>query len=101
MRLLLLVCIGRHSTGLIGIKRQNDKFQACIVLCGDARRFSGGTRHGPQVAHVFREGRKVEVEGGIDFTAAVFDEETGKRCILKEEQIDTVTKKPVMECTHK
>ena len=60
-----------------------------------------GRRNGPQVAHVLREGRKVEVEGGIDFTDAVFDEDAGKMCILKEEEIDTLTKKPVMECTHK
>ena len=68
-----------------------------------ASRFGAVTRHGhgPQVAHVLREGRKVEVEGGIDFTDAVFDEDAGKMCILKEEEIDTLTKKPVMECTHK
>ena len=68
-----------------------------------ASRLGGLKRHGhgPQVAHVLREGRKVEVEGGIDFTDAVFDEDAGKMCILKEEEIDTLTKKPVMECTHK
>ena len=72
-------------------------------MFGHASRFGVVPRHGhgPQVAHVLREGRKVEVEGGIDFTDAVFDEEAGKMCILKEEEIDTLTKKPVMECTHK
>ena len=58
-------------------------------------------RRGPQVAHLVREGRKVEVEGGIDFTNAEFDEESGKRCFMEEVEVDTITKQPVMECTHK
>ena len=53
------------------------------------------------MAHVVREGRKVEVEGGIDFTNAEFDEESGKRCFMEEVEVDTITKQPVMECTHK
>ena len=57
--------------------------------------------HGPQAAHVLREGRKIEVQGGIDFSDAEYDEEVGKMCVLKEEEIDTITKKPIMECTHK
>ena len=48
-----------------------------------------------------REGKKVEVEGGIDFTDAVFDEESGKMCIMKEVEVDTMNKQPVLKCTHK
>ena len=56
---------------------------------------------GPQRAHLLREGKKVEVKGGVDFTDAVFDEESGRRCIKREVEVDTMNKQPVLECTHK
>ena len=48
-----------------------------------------------------REGRRIEVLGGIDFSQAEFDPESGKRCVDKEIEVDTLTKKPVLECTHR
>ena len=56
---------------------------------------------GPQKASLLREGRRIEVMGGIDFSQAEFDEESGKRCILKEVEVDSLTKEPILECTHK
>ena len=56
---------------------------------------------GSQVAHVVREGRRLEVQGGIDFSNAEFDEELGKMCILKDVEVDTLNKEPILQCTHK
>ena len=55
---------------------------------------------GAQIAHLVREGRKVEVQGGIDFSNAEFDEESGKMCILKNVEVDSLNKKPILQCTH-
>jgi hypothetical protein len=41
------------------------------------------------------------VKAGIDFSTAVFDEAVGKRCITKEEEVDSVERLKVLECTHK
>ena len=41
------------------------------------------------------------IPGGVDFSKAEFDEETGKRCVLKEEEVESVEKEPILECTHK
>ena len=48
-----------------------------------------------------REGRRLEVQGGIDFSNAEFDEESGKMCILKDVEVDTLNKEPILQCTHK
>ena len=40
-------------------------------------------------------------EGGIDFTGCENDPDTGRCCITKEDQITTLTKDPILECTHK
>ena len=68
-----------------------------IVICkGD--QFQGV---GPRKARVLKDGKMVDVKGGLDFGKAVFDEEMGKRCILREEEIETVEKTPILECTHR
>ena len=59
------------------------------------------SKAGPQKTSLLREGRRIEVMGGIDFSQAEFDEESGKRCILKEVEVDTLNKEPILECTHK
>ena len=46
-----------------------------------------------------RDGRALEVEGGIDFSRAERDPATGRMCVLEEQQVDTLVKKPVLECT--
>ena len=52
-------------------------------------------------ARVLRNGKMVDVKGGLDFEKAIFDEEMGKRCILREEEIETVEKTPILKCTHR
>ena len=56
---------------------------------------------GHQRAHLVREGKKVEVMGGIDFSTAAFDEDSGKMCVVKEVEVATLNKEPLLECTHK
>ena len=58
-------------------------------------------REGIRKARVLRDGKMEEVTGGLDFGKAVFDEEIGKRCILKEEEVERMEKTPIMEFTHK
>ena len=43
----------------------------------------------------------VEVEGGVDFSLATRDPESGKLCVLEEKEVDTMLKKPILECTHR
>ena len=43
----------------------------------------------------------VEVEGGVDFSQAKRDPESGKLCVLEEKEVDTLLKKPILECTHR
>ena len=39
--------------------------------------------------------------GGIDFTGCTVDPSSGMCCVLKEEQMTTLEKDPILECTHK
>ena len=49
-----------------------------------------------------REGKQVEQNTGvIDFSGATLDEETGRMCVIKEEEIQSLVKEPILECTHK
>jgi hypothetical protein len=50
-----------------------------------------------------RTGRQLgeAAPGAIDFRNAEFDPETGKRCVFKEESVESVEKEPILECTHK
>ena len=43
----------------------------------------------------------VEVEDGVDFSQAKRDPESGKLCVLEEKEVDTLLKKPILECTHR
>ena len=58
-------------------------------------------RSGPRKARLLKEGRVFDVPGGLDFSNAVFDEKLGKLCMEKEEEIESVEKRPILECTHK
>ena len=62
-------------------------------------RSSEGRSH--QRVTLRRDGRALEVEGGIDFSRAERDPATGRMCVLEEQQVDTLVKKPVLECTHR
>ena len=52
------------------------------------------------MTHLVREGRKVEVQGGIDFSSAQLDEQSGKKCIVKNVEVDSLNKEPILQCTH-
>ena len=56
---------------------------------------------GPTKATLYRDGKAIDIQGGIDFRDAVFDEEMGKRCILKQEVIETIDRSPILECMHR
>ena len=62
---------------------------------------TGELKSGPRKAKLFRDGRVFDVPGGLDFTNAVFNEKLGKLCMEKEEQIESIEKKPILECNHK
>jgi hypothetical protein len=42
-----------------------------------------------------------QVEGGIDFSLAERDPDTGRLCVLEERLVETMVKKPTLECTHR
>jgi len=50
-----------------------------------------------------REGRQDDgaVQGGVDFSGCVEDPETGLCCVDKTEEVTTLKKDPILECTHK
>ena len=58
-------------------------------------------RSGPRKAKLSRGGRVFDVPGGLDFSNAVFNEKLGKLCMEKEEEIESIEKNPVLECSHK
>jgi hypothetical protein len=70
-----------------------------LVRQGRRGRRLGGRRQ--------RQGRQeaeesaAEIQGGVDFSGCVDDEETGLCCVEKEETIKTIQKDPILECTHK
>jgi len=41
------------------------------------------------------------VVGGIDFSRASFDPETGKQCVIEEDEVESIEKEPILECNHK
>lgn len=50
-----------------------------------------------------RRGRQEtgKIQGGIDFTGCQDDPDTGFCCITKDEEITSLQKDPILECTHK
>ena len=49
-----------------------------------------------------RKVRQIEPPyGGIDFSNAVVDPETGQKCVIKSEEIESVAKDPILSCVHK
>ena len=55
----------------------------------------------PVKATLIRDGKALSVQGGLDFSDAVFDAKLGKRCIVKEEKLETVERTPILECKHR
>jgi len=57
---------------------------------------------GDLAGHEHREGRQSDkVQGGVDFTGCTTDPDTGFCCIDKDEEIISLQKDPILECTHK
>ena len=54
-----------------------------------------------QLARAGRQQEEDGVQGGFDFSGCVEDPETGLCCVEKEEEITTLKKEPILECTHK
>ena len=54
-----------------------------------------------QLARAGRQQEEEGVQGGFDFSGCVEDPETGLCCVEKEEEITTLKKEPILECTHK
>merc|ERR1712012_108497 len=54
-----------------------------------------------QLARVGRQEDDGAVPGGIDFSGCQEDPETGLCCVEKEEEVTTLKKEPILECTHK
>jgi len=43
-----------------------------------------------------------EIQGSaIDFSQAQFDPDTGLMCVIKEEEVESIQKEPILECKHK
>ncbi len=47
-----------------------------------------------------RRGRQVQ-GASVDFSNAVLDPESGKQCVLKEDEVESLQKEPILECQHK
>ena len=41
------------------------------------------------------------IPGGVDFSGCVQDQNTGLCCVDKIEEVTTLQKDPILECTHK
>merc|ERR1712066_588799 len=68
---------------------------------------SGGHVHNHQHDHetgLARSGRQEDggaVQGGVDFSGCQTDPETGLCCVEREEEVTSIEKEPILECTHK
>ena len=58
-------------------------------------------KRGPLKAILYRGGKAIQVKGGLDFTNALYDTATGRGCIEKEEEIESVERAPILQCNHK
>merc|ERR1712166_1314077 len=72
-----------------------------LVRQGRRGRRLGGRRQQGRQGRQEAEESAAEIQGGVDFSGCVDDEETGLCCVEKEETITTVQKDPILECTHK
>merc|ERR1712223_1007877 len=68
---------------------------------------SGSHVHDHQHDHetgLVRRGRQEDggtVQGGVDFSGCQTDPETGLCCVEREEEVTSIEKEPILECTHK
>ena len=78
-----------------------------LVLAGLGLALAGADFVGHNHRHnhngLARQGRQQDqqVQGGIDFSGCQQDPDTGLCCVEKEEEVTTLEKEPILECTHK
>ena len=65
--------------------------------------FNHDHAHGQNgVIQQFRSGRQEQsTPGGVDFSGCVTDNESGLCCVDKVEEVTSLEKEPILECTHK
>ena len=64
--------------------------------------FIGQARGGFNRNQLARGGRQAGgIPGGVDFSGCVQDQDTGLCCVDKLEEVTTLQKDPILECTHK
>ena len=64
--------------------------------------FIGQARGGFSRKQLARGGRQDGgIPGGVDFSGCVQDQNTGLCCVDKIEEVTTLQKDPILECTHK
>ena len=52
----------------------------------------------PRTAKLLRQGKMMEVPGGLDFDGAELDLELGQMCIMREDLVQTVERQPRLHC---
>jgi len=83
---------------------QQDKMKAFVVVVTAVFGLTSADFVGLDAQQLARVGRQQDdgaVQGGIDFSGCTEDPETGLCCVEKEEEITTLKKEPILECTHK
>merc|ERR1719159_2415044 len=72
-----------------------------LLLTAVTADFGSHGHHGEHGAA--RQGRQEDgaVPGGVDFSGCVTDPDTGLCCVDKIEQVTSIEKDPILECTHK
>jgi len=87
----------------IGETRQDRLKMKTLILSLVVLGLSSADFVGLDSEQLARSGRQDDgaVQGGIDFSGCTEDAETGLCCVEKEEEVTTLKKEPILECTHK
>ena len=56
------------------------------------------TKEKPLPAKLKRNGRILQVPGGLDFDEAVMDRELGKKCLMRGDVVEVVERTPKLHC---
>merc|ERR1711976_404282 len=89
------ICIGETRQDRLKMKT----LMVSLVVLG----LSAADFVGLDAEQLARAGRQDDgaIQGGIDFSGCTEDPETGLCCVEKEEEVTTLKKEPILECTHK
>jgi len=89
----------RRAANMISCKVMHSFLLLCIIILQTQ---PGENKSTPSHSVAKRIRRQVaKPSGGIDFSNAVLDEETGYKCVMKTEEIETVAKDPILSCVHR